>query len=73
MAISTESVIQVSENVQVITGVTNIGIIDGGSTGNVYCPELYLVDSGGDSGAGKKIYKTLEQLYPEGFILKAII
>lgn len=83
MAISLESVVHISETVDVITGVTNIGIIcDKGSN---FCKpnsteteksspvEIYLVDSGGDSDAGKKIYKILEHLFPSGFVLKAII
>ncbi len=77
MAISIDSVVRLSSDVQVITGVTNIGIItDFGDEENA-CekkqPDVYLVDSAGDSDAGKKIYRVLEQLFPSGFTLKAII
>lgn len=72
MAISQDSVVQVSENVAVITGVTNIGIINCGNSEN-NITSLCIVDSGGDSDAGKKNYKVLEQLFPLGFELKAVI
>jgi len=69
MSYTIDSVVNISDTLKIITGVTNIGII----CEKKEIPNIYLVDSGGDSDAGKKIYKILEQIYPEGFLLKAII
>ncbi|AEE17033.1 MBL fold metallo-hydrolase [Treponema brennaborense] len=79
MDISNKQPVPLCAGVHVITGVTNIGVIadypaepaDGGKSAAV--PDLYLIDSGADGDAAKKIYKTLESLYPEGFTLKAVI
>lgn len=74
MGLFVEDVEQVSSSVKVIKNVTNIGIITdfGSPSDKKNIPDIYLVDSAGDSDGGKRIYRVLSELYPEGFNLKAI-
>lgn len=63
-------IIQLSENVHVLPGPTNVGIITNEKT----TPrEIYLVDSGHNSAYGEKIFDTLRFLYGDDFTLKAIL
>ena len=58
-----DTLVQLTENTWVITGPTNVGLVERNS-------EVYLIDSGNDKEAGRRIRKVLDE---KGWRLKAII
>jgi glyoxylase-like metal-dependent hydrolase (beta-lactamase superfamily II) len=65
--------VQLSDTFSVIAGVTNIGVISEKIGDNAAPWRVYLIDSGGDADAGKKILRILTERYGAGFALAAII